>query len=131
MEHRPVRETLVQATTTAAAAAVHRCAVPCEEKLFHASCTCDKSPVAKDGETENCSSTLEELVSPPSSSYVQPNESRLLSTATSDDGLIIGFEDPLIAYVENVENVILNLLERISILPFLLKHKKTIIAMFF
>lgn len=125
MEHRPVRETLAQATTTAAAA-IHRRVAPCE-RLFHASCTCNKSSIANDGVTlpENRSATPEELVLPPSSPYVLPNEDRLSSTVTLHDDSLI--EDPLIGYVENVEDVMSDLLERISILPFLLKNKKTFI----
>lgn len=75
--------------------------------------------------------TAEELVLPPSSSYIQPNEDRLSSTATSHDDNLI--EDSLIGYVENVEDVMSHLLERISILPFLLKNKKAFvkIAMIF
>lgn len=39
-------------------------------------------------------------------------------------------EDSLIGYVENVEDVMSDLLERISILPFLLlKHKKTFVEL--
>lgn len=125
MEHRPVRETFAQATTTAAAA-IHRCVAPCE-RLFHASCTCAKSPIANDGVTlpENRPVTPEELVLPSSNSHVEPNGSRLLSAATPHDDSLI--EDPLIGYVENVEDVMSDLLERISILPFLLKNKKTFI----
>jgi len=123
MEHRPVRETLVQATTTAAAA-IHRCVAPCEG-LFHASCTCDKSAIANDGVTfpVNRSVTPEEFVLPSSSLYIQSNEDRL-SSITSQDNLI---EDSLIDFVENIEDTISDLLQRISILPFLLKNKKTFI----
>lgn len=115
MEHRPVRETLVQATTTAAA--IHRCVAPCE-KLFHTTCICNKSPIANDGVTlpEN-SVTPEELVLPPSSSYIQPNEDRLSLTD----------EDPLIVYIENMEDMISELFERILMLPFLLKNNKIFI----
>jgi len=123
MEHRPVRETLVQATTTAAVA-IHCCVAPCEGP-FHASCTCDKSPIANDGVIlpVNRSVTAEEFVLPSSSLYIQPNEDHLSST-TSQDNLI---EDPLTDFVENIEDTILYLLERILILPFLLKNKKTFI----
>lgn len=131
MEHRPVRETLVQVTTTAAAA-IHCCVAP-RERLFHASCTCDKSPIANDGValSENLSVTPQELVLPSSNSHVQPNEDRLSSSATLHDDSLI--EDSLIDYVENVEDVMLGMLERISILSFLLKNKKTFlkIAMIF
>lgn len=70
-------------------------------------------------------------VLPPSSSYVQPNEVPSSSTAATHDNNLI--EDSLIDYVENVEDVMSNLLERISLLPFLLKNKKTFvkIAMIF
>ena len=63
----------------------------------------------------------EELVLPSSSSYVQLNEDRLSLT---DDSLI---EDSLIDYVENVEDVMSELFERIFILPFLLKNNKIFI----
>ncbi|KYM77301.1 hypothetical protein ALC53_12282 [Atta colombica] len=120
MEHRPVRETLVQATTTAAAA-IHRCGAPCK-KLFHTTCICNKSPIANDGVTLPENSVIpEELVLPSSSSYVQLNEDRLSLT---DDSLI---EDSLIDYVENVEDVMSELFERIFILPFLLKNNKIFI----
>jgi len=122
MEHRPVRETLVQATTTAAVA-IHCCVAPCEGP-FHASCTCDKSPIANDVMLPvNRSVTAEEFVLPSSSLYIQPNEDRLSST-TSQDNLI---EDLLTDFVENIEDTIVDLLERILILPFLLKNKKTFI----
>lgn len=125
MEHGPVCETLAQATTTAAAA-IHRRVASCE-RLFHTSCTCNKSSIANDGVTlpENRSTTPEELALPPSSPYIQPNEDRLSSTATLHDDSLI--EDPLVEYVEIVESAMSDLLERILILPFLLKNKKTFI----
>lgn len=69
--------------------------------------------------------TPEEFVLPLSSSYVQPNENLSSSTIMSHDDNLI--EDSLIGYVENVEDVMSDLLERISILPFLLKNKKAFI----
>lgn len=130
MEYCPVCETLAQATSTTAAAAIHRRVASCE-RLFHASCTCNKSSIANDGVTlpENRSTTSEELALPPSSPYIQPNEDCLSSTDVDDTTLHddSSIEDPLVEFVEIVEGAISNMLEQILILPFLLKNKKTFI----
>lgn len=124
MEHCSVCETLVQTTTTAVV--IHRRVVPCE-KPFHANCTCNKLPVANDNivHVETHPVAPDDLISLSSSSHTQPfaNQDRSLTT-TLHDSLI---EDLLIDYVEIIENLVFNLLEKISILPFLLKNKKTII----
>lgn len=122
MERCSVCETLVQATATTAVV-IHRRVAPCE-KLFRASCTCNKLPVANDNvvHSETRSVAPDELIS--LSSSLQPNEDRLSLTTTLHDSLI---EDLLIDYVEIIEDLIFNLLDKISILPFLLKNKKTFI----
>jgi len=121
MERCSVCETLVQTTTTTAVV-IHRRVVPCE-KPFHANCTCNKLPVANDNiaHIETHSVAPDDLISLSSSS---PNEDRLSLTTTLHDSII---EDLLVDYAEVIENVIFNLLEKISILPFLLKNKETII----
>lgn len=124
MERCSVCETLVQ-TTTATAVGIHCRVAPCE-KLFHASCTCNKLHVANDNvvHLETHSVAPDELVSLSSNSHTEPNEDRLSLTTTLYDSSI---DDLLIDYVEIIEDLIFNLLEKISILPFLLKNKKTII----
>lgn len=122
MERCSVCETLVQTTTTTAVA-IHCHVAPCE-KLFHASCTCDKLH-ANDNvvHLETHSVASDEFISLSSNS--QPDEDRLSLTTTLYDS---SMDDLLIDYVEIIEDLIFNLLEKISILPFLLKNKKTIIA---
>lgn len=122
MERCSVCETLVQATTTTAVT-IHNRVAPCE-KQFHASCSCNKLHVANDNvvHLETRSVAPNELVS--FSSSLQQNEDRLSLTTTLHDSLI---EDLLIDYVEIIEDLIFNLLAKISILPFLLKNKKTFI----
>lgn len=126
MEHRSVCETLVQTTMTTAVV-IHRRVVPCE-KLFHANCTCNKLPVANNNivRLETRSIASDDLISLSSNLHAQPltSEDRLALTTTLHDSLI---EDLLVDYVEIIENLIFNLLEKISILPFLLKNKKTIV----
>lgn len=122
MERCSVCETLVQTTTTTAVA-IHCHVAPCE-RPFHASCTCDKLHVANDNivHLETHSVAPDELISLSSNS--QSDEDRSLTTTLYDSSM----DDLLIDYVEILEDLIFNLLEKISILPFLLKNKKTIIA---
>lgn len=138
MEHRPpVCETLVQANPTAAADVaddVHRCVAPCEMP-FHASCTRNKLPIADDDVTlsKNRFAALNEAISLPSfaDSCAQPNEERLLLSATDVE------EDNLIEYLTDYGNIIeelmSNILRRITILPFVSKNKEIFvkIAMIF
>lgn len=125
MEHCPVCETLVQATSTAAAT-IHRYVVPCE-RLFHASCAGNKSPIANDDIDlpGNHPVVPQEFVLLPSSSnlWAQSDEDRLPAILYEDNSN----EDLLIGYFEIVEDLILELLERITILRFLMKCKKTLI----
>ncbi|KAL0125327.1 hypothetical protein PUN28_004454 [Cardiocondyla obscurior] len=69
--------------------------------------------------------TPEELVPP--ALHIQQHEGRLSSIATSHDDIPI--DDPLIGYVENVEDVMSGLVERISVLPFLLRNKETFVKL--
>ncbi|EZA57290.1 hypothetical protein X777_02541 [Ooceraea biroi] len=128
MEHRPrVCETLVQVNPTAAATAtsIQLCVAPCE-RPFHASCTHNKLPVADDDVTcsKNRSMALDEAIPlPPSADlYAQPNEELLLpSTADVEYDCLI---EDLTDYIEIIEDLILSLLRRITMLPFISKNKE-------
>lgn len=122
----------MQAAPTAAAA-IHRCVASCE-RLFRASCARNESPVANDDIVAELPANRpvvpQEFVSPsscasPSLCARSDEEDRLPVTTVSHEDRSI--EDSLIDCSEIVEDLISKLLDRIPILPFLIKYKETFI----
>lgn len=130
MEYCSACEVPVETTITA----IYRCIGPCK-KLFHANCLQKKSPLMNNDVTllENCFFICpkcviipEGLVSLSSNFHLQRHENRRLSTIDVYNNHTV-VEDPVLQYIDAIDDAFYHLTERIPELSFLFKNMMTFV----